>query len=437
MNYFAGRALGNITLTPLALLLGHGSVIAAIRAASRRDVVEHILLLGLLSLLTAAVFVQHGLPLLFLPVLPIILATFRIGPAGTAVAIVILAVIGTAATISGAGPLQPIGADTGDRIQFFQFYLAVTVLTVLPVAAVLQRWKRLTSALRLSEARYRLLAEHSTDVVLHLEVDGNIRYVSPSIRHIGGHDPDRLPGQPCWMLIAPEHLDRARAGHVTTVELNGETHTFDYIAVTAEGHERWCESHSRALLDEEGSVESVLCVVRDISKRKALEQSLAEAALTDPLTGLANRRAFRSVVDCDVADRASRSAGCIAVLDIDHFKRVNDRFGHAAGDEVLRGFAQVAKSIVRERDLVARIGGEEFAIFFPATSVKQALRFCDRLRSTIGPTNMSFGTAQIIVTVSGGVADLGKDGIDAALKLADRALYEAKRNGRDQLALVA
>jgi diguanylate cyclase (GGDEF)-like protein/PAS domain S-box-containing protein len=437
IHYFTGRALGNITLTPLAILVAQGAVARALRRTRRRDAMAGGSLLLLVVATCAAVFAQSSLPVLFLPILPIILVTFRVGHGGTAIAIVLLALIGGGATIAGLGPIQLIGTDVGNQLHFFQFYLATTVLAVLPVAADLQQRGRLHRALRLSEERYRLMAEHSTDILLHLELDGRIRYVSPSVRHLGGHDPQALVGTNGAALNAPEHAELARDAHMATIAAKGETRSFDTLALTATGEKRWFETHSRALLDEHGEVESVLSIVRDISTRKAREARLTADALTDPLTGLANRRGFRAAIERAAAEKRSATAGCIAVLDLDHFKRVNDEFGHDAGDQVLREFARIARAMVREQDLVARVGGEEFAVFFPATSVAQALVVCDRLRMKLARTVVSVGTAHIQVTVSGGVAPLGAGGIDEAFPIADRALYQAKRNGRDQLALAA
>jgi diguanylate cyclase (GGDEF)-like protein len=128
---------------------------------------------------------------------------------------------------------------------------------------------------------------------------------------------------------------------------------------------------------------------------------------------------------------------CIALFDIDHFKRVNDRCGHDAGDQVLRTFARIAGNAVRKNDLVARIGGEEFAVMFPDTSIEQALLVCERLRAETASTPIHVGGGTIQVTVSGGVAILSAEGLDHALKQADKALYHAKDGGRDQLALAA
>ncbi|MDQ3077755.1 MAG: diguanylate cyclase [Pseudomonadota bacterium] len=437
VNFFTGHALGGITFAPLALLIARGSLRQLLKDVRRRDSGERAALLMVMIATSVVVFRLDSLSLLFLPVLPIILVTFRLGRSGAAVAIVVLALVGGGATIAGLGPIHLVATSPGGQMMFFQFYLAATVLTVLPVAADLQNRNRLHRAMRLSEERYRLLAEHSTDILLQLEVDGRIRFVSPSIRQLGGYEPEALIGLNCRILIAPEHLERVREAHHAIAAAAGETQTYEYLALTADGTRRWFETNGRAILDEHGEIDSVLSVARDISARKAVERRLTADALTDPLTGLPNRRGFNAVVSRRPVEAAVNRGDCIAVLDLDHFKVINDSFGHDVGDAVLRRFATIARAMVRDRDLVARIGGEEFAIFFPDTPVDQAMLVCDRLRCEMAQMEQRAGTARVRVTVSGGVAEVGPEGIDHALKVADLALYEAKRNGRDQFTLAA
>jgi diguanylate cyclase (GGDEF)-like protein/PAS domain S-box-containing protein len=434
---FAGHALGNLMVTPLALLVVRGKLWRAPAAALRRHALEGSLLFGGVAATAVWVFTRPGLPMLFLPVLPVILVTFRLGRGAAAAGIALLALIGGVATLAGLGPLQLIDGPPGMRIQFFQFYLAATVLTVLPVAADLENRRRLHRAMRLSEMRYRLLAEHSTDILIHYNRHGEIRYISPSIRLFGGHDPDALVGQDSRVLVAPEHLEHVRANYRATIAAKGENRTFDFLAATVDGSTRWYETHSRAMLDENGEVDGVLSVVRDVTERKANERQLAADAMTDPLTGLYNRRAFRAVIERRLARPGASPNDCVAMLDIDHFKIVNDSFGHPAGDEVLRGFARLARRVVREHDLIARVGGEEFAIHFPDTSVEQAMVICERLRSEIARAKLLASSPIVRITVSGGVAPLGRAGLQHALETADLALYSAKRKGRDQLAIAA
>jgi diguanylate cyclase (GGDEF)-like protein/PAS domain S-box-containing protein len=436
-HFFAGHALGSITFIPILSLIVRGRMKEALRLNSRYRAAEAIVLFGLVALTTVAVFDQTVFPLLFLPMLPIILATFRLGQGGAAVSVVILALIGGGYTMAGHGPVALMNAPLGEAMQFFQFFLAATVLTVLPVAADLRQRARLHRELRLSEERYRLLSDHSTDIVMHLEADGRIRFVSPSIEQLGGYSPDDLRGRNANILIAPDHIERVRDAHLTTIASKGATHSFDYEAIMRNGDRRWFETHTRAVIDDEGDVDGVICFVRDVSARKATEQQLTEAAFTDPLTGMPNRRAFRAAAQQLVAAPASDAQHCIAVFDIDHFKQVNDRFGHDAGDAVLMTFGEVARATLRGSGLIARIGGEEFAALMPNTSIEQALAICERMRSEIADAATEVGRQYIRVTISGGVATLGQDGIDLAYKNADAALYRAKEGGRDQLYLAA
>ncbi len=435
VTFALGHALGGVTFTPIALLLTRNNRLAMLREIGRRDTAETVALLMLAIVVSAFVFSQNALPLLFLPTLPMILIAFRVGRGGVAISVAMLALIGGLATATGQGPIELIDAPFSQQMQFFQFYLAATVLTLLPVTADLENRSRLHRKLRESETGYRMIAEHSSDVIFSLKVDGTIRYASPSCRQIG-YEPTQLVGRNCSILIAPEHLADAATAHLRSLEMGGATNRFEYLALTASGERRWHETHARLIVDDDGQPDGILSIVRDIHAQKEIEHRLSDAALVDSLTGLANRMAYREAVERRMALDGGVGA-CVAMLDIDHFKQVNDRFGHDAGDIVLRGFADVARRFVREGDMVARIGGEEFAFFFPVTALPQALAICDRLRTELGATLFRADNSAIRVTVSGGVAELGPGGIDHALKIADMALYRAKQAGRNQLALAA
>jgi diguanylate cyclase (GGDEF)-like protein/PAS domain S-box-containing protein len=437
LHVFTGHALGNITFTPLAKLIKRGGIMRVLRDVASGRRVEAIVLLSLLVATSVAVFGQTQLPLLFLPLLPVTLVSFRLGYSGAAVAVVLVALIGGGLTLTGTGPIRLIDASFGEQLQFLQFYLAAMVLTALPIAADLQNRSRLHRALRLSEERYRLLAEHSTDILMHVELDGRIRYVSPSIRQLGGYDPASLIGSNASELVAPEYVREVRQGHLATIAAGGATESFEYLAITRAGERRWFESHARMIIDDDGKPDGLLCVVRDIAQRKETERQLSRAAMTDVLTGLPNRRAFEGAVEARALAKGADESDCIALFDIDRFKRVNDVHGHDVGDAVLQTFARVLRGVVRREDVVARLGGEEFAVLFPGTAVPQALMICERLREQMALARTDAGGDFVQVTVSGGVAILGPDGLEKALKQADRALYTAKRGGRDQMALAA
>ncbi|MEO0033391.1 MAG: hypothetical protein RIS94_3149, partial [Pseudomonadota bacterium] len=160
---------------------------------------------------------------------------------------------------------------------------------------------------------------------------------------------------------------------------------------------------------------------------------LTLAASTDPLTGLPNRRAFEEALD-DVGMAAGTA--CLVMVDIDHFKRINDRHGHQVGDEVLRAFGETAPLCLRSTDLIARLGGEEFALLLRDTTPTQAEMVCTRLGRHIAETAIPTRAGALSITVSCGIAVLGDDA-EAALAAADSALYAAKAAGRARHAVAA
>ena len=198
---------------------------------------------------------------------------------------------------------------------------------------------------------------------------------------------------------------------------------------------RTLERHSRALRNESGRYLGRVWFFRDITAHKKVENDLRQISRIDPLTGAANRRQFfeRAAEEFSRARRFGRDLSII-VMDIDWFKRVNDRWGHAAGDKVLTGVCEGACAVLRRVDLFARIGGEEFAVLVPDSDIDGAFQLAERVRQSVASRTVPEGADRISVTLSAGVAALAEqDGsIDDVLRRADAALYAAKEAGRDR-----
>lgn len=171
---------------------------------------------------------------------------------------------------------------------------------------------------------------------------------------------------------------------------------------------------------------------------ETLQAGLVRAARFDSLTGLHNRGTFLDEFAREES-RAARGgpAFSLAIFDLDHFKQVNDRYGHPVGDQVLKAFADVLRATVRPYDVVGRYGGEEFALLMPQTGKETAARVAERVRSELQNRGVTADGLRIEVTVSAGVASYGVDGADwdALLSAADNALYDAKNAGRNRVAL--
>jgi diguanylate cyclase (GGDEF)-like protein/PAS domain S-box-containing protein len=328
--------------------------------------------------------------------------------------------------------MMRIHGDEAAQFQFFQFYLAVLFMIALPVSATLVQRDKLLSTLRLSEARYRLLADNATDIMLTLDPDGTIRFASPSIREIGHFDPDSLIGRNALALVHVEERDRVRDAHLKALADPDRTFTVEYRGIKANGVSSWFETNTRAVRGADGRIVAVVSVIRDLRVRKAREAELERAAFTDPLTGLLNRAAFRRRMD-DAIARTNQPA-TLAMLDVDHFKRVNDNFGHATGDAALLTLADLLRENLRPEDSIGRIGGEEFAILFAGLPLATAATICDRLRDTLAARAVPIaggGTASITMSIGLSPVSPART-VDEIFAAADAALYVAKVNGRNR-----
>ncbi|NML44614.1 diguanylate cyclase [Ramlibacter sp. G-1-2-2] len=282
------------------------------------------------------------------------------------------------------------------------------------------------------ERGYRLLAQLSGDAIAAVR-QGRLDYVSPSIEQLLGWRPEELAGREAGDLLAPEHASMLQSAIAL-----GMTQPLQARARHADGSERWVEIRLTTAPPGGGTE---LLNLRDISARKAAELQLEQAgrelealALTDPLTGAANRRAFDQGLQAEWR-RCQRDGKPLVLLlfDIDFFKRLNDEHGHPAGDEALRRLAACLRGRARRPgDLAARFGGEEFAVILPATPGEGAVQIANHVREDFVA---SFADRpEQARTVSVGVAVAPADAGSAAqlLQRADDALYRAKAQGRDR-----
>jgi diguanylate cyclase (GGDEF)-like protein/PAS domain S-box-containing protein len=285
-----------------------------------------------------------------------------------------------------------------------------------------------------------VIADRSGDIILALEIDGTVRFASASIERTLGLKPEDPVGRPWQALALGADVELLFAAQRFMELAAEETSVAEFRMGKADGSLGYFESHGRATLDADGRVSGFVVVLREISERKAREFDLERAADTDSLTGLLNRRGFIERFErLRSASDAIGDHGCIALFDLDHFKAVNDRHGHAMGDRVLVAFARTVASHLGESDLAGRLGGEEFVAYFSKRRVEDAAMLCEAIRRSFeGQVVRADDGEGGRTTVSVGLAPLSEQqSLNAGLQAADKALYRAKGSGRNRVALAA
>jgi diguanylate cyclase (GGDEF)-like protein/PAS domain S-box-containing protein len=288
---FASHALGMVIFATLTVVARDLGTSLFGRRGSRWKFARS---MTFVAVTTFGVFSQSRYPLLFLIYPPLLFAVFRHRFAGLVIGITLVVIISLAATLIGMGPLSLAAeASLQQRTLLLQVFIAVTCLTTLPVAVVLTERGRLAANLRASERNYRLLADHSRDLVVRLRADGNRVYVSPSVKEMLGWEPQEL-SEARWDLVHPD--DRARlADTIKMLLTDGNAATVEYRIAHKDGHYVWIEALAKcvpATTPEESA--EVIYSGRDISQRKATEQALADyqrqlRAITDNLPAMVMR----------------------------------------------------------------------------------------------------------------------------------------------------
>ena len=291
-----------------------------------------------------------------------------------------------------------------------------------------------------SEQRFRALVEHSSDITVVVDRNKTITYASPSTQRFTP-DGNTLAGTPYGLPLHPQDQGRAQdlleracaaqAGQVLRERAR---------VITGDGQTRWIEAQATNHLHTPG-VAGVVINCRDVTEEEHARELLAEEAVRDPLTGLPNRRYFTQVLHHALA-RSARSGHPVALLlvDVDHFKNVNDAHGHPAGDRLLINLAERLRSAVRPADTVCRLGGDEFVVLVEDLHHRdEALLLAGRVNVAaggaypLGPGDHSRDDVEVQVSISIGVSTMiGPGDPDTLLSTADHALYEAKRGGRDR-----
>lgn len=329
--------------------------------------------------------------------------------------------------------------QTGNRVLVLAAYLLLALAAFL-VALLNLRHRQSAHSLRENETRLREITATMSDGLMVIGQDGRVLFANPEASLLLGYEPNELLEADMHDLLHVRE-DGSPASRsdcpVLNISRSGQTSRGLEEMFRRKDGTVMPVSISASAVHRNQKVGDIVIAFHDISERKQLERELEHRAHTDVLTGLSNRRHFYELAEHEVA-RARRYGTPLAalMLDIDHFKQINDSYGHPVGDTVLQKLSEVCRKILRENDIIGRLGGEEFAILLPEAGPERAMEVAERLRLAAENTGIALAQEKHIhFFVSIGVTSMvaSDENVDAMLKRADEALYAAKNSGRNRV----
>ncbi|MDQ6992729.1 MAG: diguanylate cyclase [Mariprofundus sp.] len=271
---------------------------------------------------------------------------------------------------------------------------------------------------------------------ISLDKAGCYRNVNPAWCKMSGYQSEQVIGTACVEHIQAQSKLRF-TDHIALMFKGENISTNEELQLLCcDGTLIDIELNGHVTRDSSGKVSMVHCLIDDVTERKRMQHVLHEMATTDALTGVCNRRAFLAAAEkaWKLSLRYKHPLNTL-MIDIDHFKLINDTYGHAKGDEVLKKLADTCQQVMRETDVFGRLGGEEFAVLYPETNQQYALLGAERIRKAVEQLEFSSEGTLFHVTVSIGLAEKQAcdSSFDIVLQHADAALYRAKDSGRNQV----
>ena len=289
--------------------------------------------------------------------------------------------------------------------------------------------------LRDDQRRVWAIFENVRDYAIYtVDLGGRVDGWNRSLERIGGWREADVVGRPISMFF-PED-DRALTTDLLSRARSAGTAELEGWRIRRDGSRFWGNTVATATPDADGQVCGYVLVTRDLTARKRMEDRLVALSITDPLTTAFNRRAGETMLaDAYGLWRREGRVFSVLMVDCDHFKRVNDRWGHDAGDKVLVRLVQTCREKLRDLDTTFRWGGEEFLVLVPGANSVVSVTIAERLREAVAALVIEAPSDSITITVSIGVAEVAAsdEGSPDTVRRADRAVYQAKANGRNRV----
>lgn len=337
-----------------------------------------------------------------------------------------------------------IGESSLDRLfesnllQTTTFLMAMLFHLLLAFGVIVVARDQINRELCASEQRFRTLVEDANDVIYTLGLSGHFEYLSPNLRESLGHAPEDFMGRHFSSLVHPDDLSRCEAFVQRLLSSESKQRGLEYRVRDYKGGWKWHSTNASPFFDNTGALVGMIGIAHDINERKQMEEQAYHLAHYDTLTELPNRRLFFEHLHQAIreAERESRQLA-VMFIDLDRFKPINDRYGHAIGDRVLQAIAKGLRGCLRDADTIGRIGGDEFLILLNDIAyAEDALLVAEKLLQA-AQMPLEIGDLSLQVSCSIGIALYPMNGRDSItlMRNADEALYAAKREGRNQICL--
>ena len=445
LSWLTTVLLGMLIVTPPIVMLARVIGTNAFEKAPAGMKTEAAAILTATGLVTILSFSQSAFPATFLPCIAVVAAAYRLGPFGAAAGVLIVTIIVSLLTGQGYGVIAAMDTAPKVKVLFLQFYLVILLFATLPLAALLIGRQRL--AKRLEQSNRWLLQAEAAALVGHWRVDLGHWTITWSDQTYRVHGLE--PGVPVDVEYSVKQYvaeDRVAVRRILEAAVRtGEPFEFQGRIRRADGQIRHVKSHGSIEMGRGGQAIGIFGTVQDVTETvenarilEAARSAAERVANTDMLTGLPNRRHTLAFLEKALSGAREHGAPlAVAIFDIDHFKRINDTYGHAMGDRVIHRVAQRAKAALRDEDMLGRIGGEEFVCILQRSSAQAAEMVAERVRQAVeAGTADEEGLPNATISVGLAVYD-GEPDVEELLHRADKALYVAKREGRNRLRMAA
>lgn len=295
--------------------------------------------------------------------------------------------------------------------------------------------RQINENLERSEEMYRLIAENSMDAIWRLDDHFQFIYVSPAATNIFGYQVEEIIGRSLFSILAPESISEVRRGYAKRTYLQEagqrwESSTYTVEGIHKDGHSIWVEVTVSPIFGSDNQLMGYAGVTRDISERRRNEELIHQYAFYDSLTNLPNRRLFNAVLERSIAQRTVDHSFAVLFIDVDGFKKINDKYGHAVGDSLLKVVAERIRHAVRKEDFVARFAGDEFTAILPGIGdCGTASPIATRLINNCYHPVIDVNKVSIGVSIGLSFFPADADNVADLINHADRAMYRAKKLG--------